>query len=170
MVPVSYTFQEPASGNHDKIPEVYISSVHSDCRIHICHFPDHRQQSGQPDAQYSESAAPWKHYPPPSADAVRSLPLSLWYHAERSWHILNPLFRHVWPHCGPIVLLHSEWYGTLKPIRFPDPSAFLQYNHGRKKRIPPSYLSPQHRNPQNDGSVHPMYDSVQRLSSGTVQP
>jgi len=49
--------------------------VHSGCRIHICHFPDHRQQSGQPDAQYSESAAPWKHCPLPSADAVHSPPL-----------------------------------------------------------------------------------------------
>ena len=58
MVPESYTFQEPASENHGKSPEVYISSAHSGCRIHICHFPDHRQQNGQPDAQCSGSAAP----------------------------------------------------------------------------------------------------------------
>lgn len=32
-----------------------------------------------------------------------------------------------------------------------------------------AYLSPQHRNPQNAGSIHPTYDSVQRRSSGTVQ-
>ena len=78
MVPVSYIFQEPASENHDKIPRglVYHLAIQIVEFISVI-FQITDNKAGQPDAQYSESAAPWKHYPLPSADAVRSLPLPL---------------------------------------------------------------------------------------------
>ena len=130
-------FSEPASENHDRIKGLYSICPFRN-RIHICHFPDHQNKKravNQTHIGFNNLSAPWKHYPLPSADAVRfSTFVSVMYHAERSWHILNPLFlprmtTQRTHRSSPFrVIRHSRNSGS-----FSDPSAFLQYNHGRKE-------------------------------------